>query len=131
MEQDSKITVGIDLGDKKSYLCVLDDANGEVLEESHLPTTKVAFERYFAGKAVMKVVLETGTHSARVSQLLESYGHEVIVANARVIKLVYGNKRKHDQLDAENLARLARVDTKLLAPIKHLLNTAVNKRKQI
>jgi transposase len=119
MQEHSKITVGIDLGDKKSYLCVLDDANGEMLEESHLPTSKVAFERYFAGKTPMKVVLETGTHSAWVSQLLETCGHELIVANARAIKLVYGNKRKHDQLDAENLARLAGVDTKLLAPIKH------------
>jgi transposase len=119
MKEHSKITVGIDLGDKKSYLCLLDDASGEVLEESHLPTTKLAFERYFAGKSAMKVVLETGTHSAWVSQLLEGCGHEVIVANARAIRLVYGNKRKHDQLDAENLARLARVDSQLLAPIKH------------
>lgn len=119
MADHSKITIGIDLGDKKSYVCLLDDATGEVLEESQLATTKVAFERYFAEKAAMKVALETGTHSAWVSQLLESFGHEVIVANARAVKLVYGNKRKHDQLDAENLARLARVDPKLLAPIKH------------
>jgi transposase len=119
MKQDSKITLGIDVGDKKSHLCLLDDASGEVLEESQLPTTRLGFERYFAGKVGMKVVLETGTHSAWISQMLESYGHEVIVANARAIKLVYGNQRKHDQLDAENLARLARVDTKLLAPIKH------------
>jgi transposase len=119
MEQDSKMTLGIDLGDKKSHLCLLDNESGEVLEESQLSTTKVAFERYFTSKTAMKIVVETGTHSAWVSQLLEACGHEVIVANARAIKLVYGNTRKHDQLDAENLARLARVDTKLLAPIKH------------
>lgn len=119
MDEHNKITIGIDIGDKKSYLCLLDDVSGEILEESQLPTTKPAFERYFAGKASMKVVIETGTHSAWISQLLGGFGHEVIVANARAIKLVYGNKRKNDQLDAENLARLARVDTKLLAPIKH------------
>lgn len=119
MEKDSKNTIGIDVGDKKSYLCLLDSVSGEKLEESQVPTTKLAFERYFTRKGTLKVVLETGTHSSWISQLLESLGHEVIVANARVVKLVYGNKRKHDQLDAENLARLARVDTKLLAPIKH------------
>jgi transposase len=50
---------------------------------------------------------------------LEECGHEVLVANARKLRLIYSNKRKTDEVDAENLARLARVDPKLLYPLKH------------
>jgi transposase len=41
------------------------------------------------------------------------------VANARKLRLIYANKRKTDEVDAENLARLARLDPKLLYPLKH------------
>jgi transposase len=54
-----------------------------------------------------------------VSRVLEECGHEVLVANARKVRLIYANKRKTDELDAENLARLARLDPKLLYPLKH------------
>jgi len=67
----------------------------------------------------MRIALETGTHSPWVSRLLEGLGHEVLVANARKLRLIYSNKRKTDEVDAENLARLARVDPKLLYPLKH------------
>jgi transposase len=51
--------------------------------------------------------------------VLEECGHEVLVANARKLRLIYSNKRKTDEIDAENLARLARLDPKLLYPLKH------------
>jgi transposase len=51
--------------------------------------------------------------------VLEGCGHEVLVANARKLRLIYANKHKTDEVDAENLARLARVDPKLLYPLKH------------
>jgi transposase len=51
--------------------------------------------------------------------VLEECGHEVLVANARKLRLIYANKQKTDEIDAENLARLARVDPKLLYPLKH------------
>jgi transposase len=50
---------------------------------------------------------------------LEECGHEVLVANSRKLRLIYANKRKTDEIDAENLARLARVDRKLLYPLRH------------
>jgi transposase len=43
----------------------------------------------------------------------------VLVANARKLRFIYANKRKTDEVDAENLARLARVDPKLLHPLRH------------
>jgi transposase len=67
----------------------------------------------------MRIAIEAGTHSPWASRVLEQCGHEVLVANARKLRLIYSNKRKTDEIDAENLARLARVDPKLLYPLKH------------
>jgi transposase len=67
----------------------------------------------------MRIAIEAGTHSPWVSRLLEECAHEVLVANSRKTRLIYSNKRKTDEVDAENLARLARVDPKLLYPLKH------------
>jgi transposase len=66
-----------------------------------------------------RIAVEVGTHSPWVSRLLTKLGHEVIVANARQVKLISASSRKDDRLDAQILARLARVDPKLLAPIRH------------
>ena len=112
-------TAGLDLGDRYSYLCLLDTAGGEVIEEGRMRTTSEALRRRFASERPMRIAIETGTHSPWVSRLLEECGHEVLVANARKLRLIYANKRKTDEVDAENLARLARVDPKLLYPLKH------------
>jgi len=114
------VTAGLDLGDKYTYLCLLNIQSGEVLEEGRLRTTPEAFRRRFdSEQQPLRIAIEVGTHSPWVSRLLEELGHEVLVANARKIRLIYANKRKSDKLDAENLARLARVDAKLLYPLKH------------
>lgn len=113
------ITVGVDLGDRYSYLCFLDTESGEVLEESRVRTTPEAFERRFGSERSLSIAIEVGTHSPWVSRLLQECGHEVLVANARKVRLIYGDKRKNDKLDAENLARLARLDPKLLYPLRH------------
>ncbi len=38
-----------------------------------------------------------------MSRVLEECGHEVLVANPRKTRLIYSNKRKTDEIDAENL----------------------------
>ena len=62
---------------------------------------------------------EVGTHSPWVSRLLEEQGHEVIVANARRVRLITESSGKNDRLDARMLARLGRMDPELLSPIRH------------
>jgi transposase len=109
----------LDLGDKYSYLCLIDTGSGEVIEEGRLRTTPEAIRRRFASERPLPIAIETGTHSPWVSRLLEECGHEVLVANARRLRLIYSNKRKTDEIDAENLARLARLDPKLLYPVRH------------
>ena len=66
-----------------------------------------------------RVAIEVGTHSPWVSRLLQSCGHEVIVANARQVQLISKSSRKNDRMDAQTLARLARVDPRLLRPVQH------------
>jgi transposase len=114
-----KMTAGLDLGDKYSYLCLIDQQSGEVMEQGRLRTTPEAIRRRFASERPMRIAIETGTHSPWASRVLEECGHEVLVANARKLRFIYANKRKNDEGDAENLARLARVDPKLLHPLRH------------
>jgi transposase len=119
-EQQPMTTAGLDLGDKYSYLCLIDSQSGEVIEEGRLRTSPEAFRRRFSSEQPpMRIAIEAGTHSPWASRVLEECGHEVLVANARKLRLIYANKRKTDEVDAENLARLARVDPKLLYPLKH------------
>jgi transposase len=112
-------TAGVDLGDRYSYLCLIDTRSGEVIEQGRLRTSPEAFRRRFASERPMRIAIEAGTHSPWASRVLEGCGHEVLVANARKLRFIYANKRKTDEIDAENLARLARVDPKLLYPLKH------------
>ena len=113
------MTAGLDIGDKYSYLCLIDQESGQVIEEGRLRTTPEAFLRRFASEQPLRIAIEAGTHSPWASRVLEGCGHEILVANARKLRLIYSNKRKTDEVDAENLARLARLDPMLLYPLKH------------
>ncbi len=122
MPQDNatgSFTVGVDVGDRHSHLCLLDTRTGEVVEEARIATSPQAFERRFADVEPMRVAIEAGTHSPWISRVLAGCGHEVLVANARKLGLIYADGRKNDKLDAEKLARLARLDPRLLSPIEH------------
>jgi len=114
----SQTVIGIDLGDKKHAVCVMNQA-GKVLSETSIPNNKLALERLCQEFPGALVVIEVGTHSPWISRLLQSRGLRVLVANARKVKAIYANKRKCDRLDAEILARLARVDPELLHPLEH------------
>src|SRR2546427_11223650 len=77
-----KLTIGLDLGDRWSFYCVLDEA-GEVLLEQKVPTTPEAMKQTFSRITQSRIVLETGTHSPWESRLLTQLGHEVIVEHAQ------------------------------------------------
>jgi transposase len=113
-----KLTIGLDLGDRHSWYCVLDEA-GQIQVEQRMRTTAKALQEVFSAMPRSRVALETGTHSPWISRLLGESGHEVIVANARKVRLIGESRKKDDRLDAQTLARLARVDPALLCPVKH------------
>jgi transposase len=88
-KHNPRMTAGLDLGDKYSYLCLIDQEGGDVMEEGRLRTTPEALRRRFASEQPMRIAIETGTHSPWVSRLLEECGHEVLVANARKLRFIY------------------------------------------
>ena len=118
MNKNSMFCIGLDLGDKFSYIMIVDQ-EGEPIEESRLPTTKTSFQRKFSTFQPCRIAMEVGAHSRWTSHLLRELGHEVLVANARKLRAIYHNPRKDDRADAETLARLARLDPALLSPIHH------------
>jgi transposase len=118
MLNNSTLFVGLDLGDKYSFMTII-DSEGDLIEESRLPTTKSSFRRKFSALQICRIAMEVGTHSRWASHLLRELGHDVLVANARKLRAIYANPRKGDRADAETLARLARLDPELLSPIHH------------
>jgi transposase len=65
------------------------------------------------------VIIEVGTHSAWVREVVVGCGHEVLVANPRLMDGAKRRKRKNDRIDANKLARLGRIDPQSLYPIQH------------
>ena len=115
---EQKLTIGLDLGDRNSWYCVLDGV-GQIQLEQRVRTNAKALREVFGGMPCSRIALEIGTHSPWISRLLGELGHEVIVANARKVRLIGESRQKDDRLDAQTLARLARVDPQLLSPVKH------------
>jgi transposase len=115
---DEAEVIGIDLGDRMSHFVGL-DSNGEVRITGRVASTATAIDKYFRSLESKLIAIETGTHSPWVSRLLSHFGHRVVVANSRQLRLIYENRRKNDQIDAEYLARLVRIDPKLLKPVVH------------
>jgi transposase len=80
-----QLTIGLDLGDRWSSYCVLEEA-GEIVLEQKLPTTPKAMKKVFGRMLRSRVAMETGTHSPWVSRALAALGHEVIVAHAQKVR---------------------------------------------
>ena len=98
------LVIGIDLGDRSSAYCVR-TLGQQMVKEATVATTATAIEEAFRELRRQRFVIETGTHSRWVAQLLELMGHEVIVANARKLKLISENNQKSDKVDARLLSR--------------------------
>jgi transposase len=117
-KSQQKLTIGLDLGDRNSWYCVLDEA-GQIQLEQRVGTDAKVMQAVFGAIPHSRIAVEIGTHSPWVSRLLRELGHEVIVANARKVRLIGESRKKDDRLDAQTLARLARIDPELLYPVEH------------
>lgn len=110
--------VGCDVSDTTSKVCLL-DPQGEILEETTIRTTPEAAERFYGRLQRSRVVIEAGTHSPWMAPLIESLGHEVLVANPNQLGIIWKSKKKTDREDARTLAECGRVNAKFLCPIRH------------
>ena len=89
----STSTIGIDLGDRKSHVCVL-DAGGQVIEEGTVPTTAAGLRKRFERCEPTRIAIEAGGQSGWVNDLLRELGHDVIVANPRKLRMIFQNDSK-------------------------------------
>src|SRR5260370_1621875 len=110
------MTIGSDLGDVWSHYCTLNE-DGEVVERGQFRTTPSGVEKWFTDLPKARIAMEAGTHSIWVSEQLQEMGHEVIVANVRELRAISHSDRKSDTVDAEKIARYARIDPKIVRPI--------------
>jgi transposase len=111
-------TIGLDLSDRSFQFCQLNTA-GDIVEEGNLRLNRGTLLRFLVSRPEgSRIALETGGHSAWVREVIEQTGHQAIVANARELKAVTGRSCRNDQLDARQLARLARLDPALLNPVQ-------------
>jgi hypothetical protein len=94
-----RLTVGVDLGDQWSNYCIL-GLGGETLVEGQFRTRKEEVAEFFQALAMSRVVVEVGTHSAWVREIIAGFGHEVLVANPRLME---GSKRRRRKSDRREL----------------------------
>jgi hypothetical protein len=87
-----RLTVGVDLGDQWSNYCIL-GLSGETPGEGMFRTRRQEVGEFFQGLAKSRVVVEVGTHSAWVREVIAGFGHEVLVANARILDNTYLQNR--------------------------------------
>jgi hypothetical protein len=67
--RNQKLTISLDLGDRSSWYCLLDEV-GEVLLEQKPATTPKAMKEVFGAMPHCRIALETGMHSPWVSPVL-------------------------------------------------------------
>jgi transposase len=111
--------VGLDVGDKTTHVFAIDFETGEILSDGPVSTTRNGIRRFLGRLERSRVVLEVGSHSRWMSSLLEEMGHEVLVADARKLRMIYADTNKQDRLDARRLALVGRSDPRMLYPVHH------------
>jgi hypothetical protein len=67
-----KLTIGLDLGDRSSWYCLLDEV-GEVLLEQKVSTSPKAMREVFGSMPRCRIALETGMHSPPLAVVSEFY----------------------------------------------------------
>src|SRR6266403_1105203 len=112
------ITIGLDVSDRFTEAYAI-DSEGTWIASWRMPTKQAALRDGLARHSGARVVLEVGCHSPWISRQLRQESFEVIVANPRRVRLIAESDKKSDRFDAEQLARLGRIDPGLLSPIVH------------
>jgi len=115
------ITIGMDLGDKKNYVVGL-DINGNKKISKMIGNTQKQIDKFFdqfIDKNNIKVLMETGTHSPWISEMLKNKNFDVVVVNSNKLPLISRSLSKNDMNDAELLAQIGMFNNKLLNTVEH------------
>src|SRR5260370_9003622 len=92
---------------------------GETVGGGKLGKTEEDLATVFQGLNAARVVVEVGTHSAWVQEVISGCGHEVLAANPRLMDGSKRRNRKNDRIDANKVATLGRVHPEPSDPIPH------------
>lgn len=114
------MTVGLDLGDRRSRYCVRGPE--KIVEQGSMTMSPGGLQRSLkrlVARGAERLVLEAGSQSALVSRVASEEGLEVVVANPRRLRLITHDVCKTDQRDARILAELGQVRPELLSPVEH------------
>jgi len=95
----------IDLHTKESEVRIV-TADGTVVVARRIATRPDRLTAVFAGRAPMRILLETGTESEWVAQHLEQLGHTVVVADPNYAPM-YGARTRRIKSDRRDVAALA------------------------
>jgi transposase len=102
--------LAIDLGGRKSQLC-LRDGGGQILTEAKIVNEEI--ETWLKGVQPRRVIVETCTEAFAIADLAISFGHDVRVVPARLVRMlgVGARGKKTDLLDARALSEAScRID---------------------
>lgn len=114
----SPITVGLDVGDRRTHFCAIDGAR-KVVARGSFATTCAQLEAALAPYGGAKVILEAGSQSPWMSRALRGAGHDVLVADPRRVQLISKDPRKTDRRDSEMLAKMGAAMPELLGNVHH------------
>ena len=121
MDKAYYTTIGMDVSDRKTQICVMAKAGAtpKVVMETTIPTTKDGLAKFLATQDKSSpVAFETGTHCRWMHEVAEGMGFKVYVANPCRLRMITEAKTKNDVNDARMLARIALADPGLLHPVR-------------
>jgi transposase len=95
----------IDLHTRRSQIRIVRE-DGSVVFERQVETSGSDFDRIFAPRTPMRILIESSTDSEWVAQHLETLGHEVIVADPNYAAM-YGSRSRKVKTDRRDVAALA------------------------
>ena len=114
----SPITVGLDVGDKRTQFEAIDGAR-QTVRSGSFATSRAELEKTLEPFPGAKVILEAGSQSPWMSRVLRGQGFEVQVADPRRVQLISKDPRKSDRRDASMLARMGAAMPELLGDVHH------------
>ena len=104
MTNGDAVAVGLDLSDRRARFHAI-DTEGRTVEAGTVSLEAVQLQRWASNIPPTVMAIEAGTHSPWVSRLPGELSYEVLVANARKLRLIYGRDRKNDSLRIRQVQR--------------------------
>jgi transposase len=118
----------IDLHTKRSQIRIV-DADGAVIVERRIDTTRAVLTQMFARRSPLRILVESSTESEWVAQHLEGMGHGVIVADPNYAAM-YGSRSRRVKTDKRDVAALAEANRTGVYRRAHRVSTVALRLRQ-